>query len=528
MDLVLAVAAACVLAKPKSRVQPERPNDPGIKTEPSPMEVPPEPVPFAAPVKGAEAAEFAGHRSFAGPIPEVHLCLVHLPGQGSARRQMAALAGSMLVHGALLVAVMNGGRQEIPRAEPRYRLQVLHLQPPKPSDIVGGASARELWNALHPASVHESSAGQAAGGSAGPSGGSSRGGQRKKSPAPQTLIVESAPPELKLNQAIPLPLAVSWTAVQPLPPKQEQVRLDSPQAPVPETVRPPEVKVIAVPEPFQRADAVTIPKVIQSAAQDFQGRDFQGKDSQGKDSQGKDSANKDSAGVAANHVATVDAGAAAAADEAARARAAAENEARARAALEGAAKGAAANSNASGVSSVPAVSSGSPPGLAGAGLAATGQQTTGQQAAADKGPVDAGLVRIDQPPGGRARSAILGESPHMPGRIVSTIYLRMNLRKNWALEFWSQGSTAVLAAPWPYTMFRPNFTLPADADALLVRGRLTAEGRLEQLAMLAPAEWAQKDSLFRALEQWKFRAATKNGEAVPVDVLLVIPRQPEE
>jgi hypothetical protein len=104
----------------------------------------------------------------------------------------------------------------------------------------------------------------------------------------------------------------------------------------------------------------------------------------------------------------------------------------------------------------------------------------------------------------------------------------MGLRKNWTLEYWSQGSTAALAAPWAYTMFRPKLTLPADADALLVRGRLNAEGRLEQLVMLAPAEWAQRDSLFQALGQWKFRAAAKNGEAVAVEVLLVIPRQPEE
>jgi hypothetical protein len=76
-------------------------------------------------------------------------------------------------------------------------------------------------------------------------------------------------------------------------------------------------------------------------------------------------------------------------------------------------------------------------------------------------------------------------------------------------------------------MFRPNLTLPADADALLVRGRLNAEGRLEQLVMLAPSEWAQKDSLFHALEQWKFRPAAKNGQAVVVEVLLVIPRQEE-
>ena len=115
----------------------------------------------------------------------------------------------------------------------------------------------------------------------------------------------------------------------------------------------------------------------------------------------------------------------------------------------------------------------------------------------------------------------------MPGRVVATVFLRVGLRKNWTLEYWLQGGTTALDPPWAYTMFRPNFTLPPEADALLVRGRLNVEGRLEQLAMLAPVEWAQKDSLFRALEQWKFRAAAKNGQPVAVEVLLVIPRQDE-
>ena len=67
-------------------------------------------------------------------------------------------------------------------------------------------------------------------------------------------------------------MAVSWT-LQPLPPKQEQVRLDSPQAPVLETIRVPEVRIISLPDPLQQApNAVTIPKVNQSA-QDSQDRD---------------------------------------------------------------------------------------------------------------------------------------------------------------------------------------------------------------------------------------------------------------
>lgn len=116
----------------------------------------------------------------------------------------------------------------------------------------------------------------------------------------------------------------------------------------------------------------------------------------------------------------------------------------------------------------------------------------------------------------------------MPGRIVATIYLRVGLPKNWILEYWAPGSSAAgMEAPWPYTIFRPNPTLPEDTDALLVKGHLTVEGKLEQLALMAPTDLAQKETLFHALAEWRFRPAARKGEPVEVDLLLVIPRQPE-
>ncbi len=534
MDLLVAIAAACLLAKPRSNngqsrqaalgpgaADPEAP-EPKVALLPPPVLTAPEP-PEIAGVRDKPALTQTKVVEIVRPMPEFHLCQVDSRGQGAKKRGLAALAGSALVHGALLIAVMNDPAGETPKAKPQYRLQILHLQPPpKPPDKVVAAAAEGLWSAIHPSEVSQSPAIQSPPPSRSSNGqpgqGASRGGIRRKTPAPQTLIVESAPPDLKLKQAIPLPMALSWTALQALPPKQEQVKLETPQAPVPETVRPPDVKVISLPDQVQRApDAVTLPKVNQSAAQDTQGKDASGPG-------GTRAASVDAAAAElAKANAAAEEAARAAAEAAANARAAAESAARARAATEAAARSAIANSAGTGASPAP------PAPTQQASIQPTaGQSATGQPRSAEPGPVDAGLVRIDQPPGGRARSAILGESPEIPGRIVATIYLRMNLRKNWALEYWSQGNTTALAAPWPLTMFRPNITFPADADALLVRGRLNPEGRLEQLGMLAPTEWAQKDPLFRALEQWKFRAATKNGEAVPVEILLVIPRQPEE
>jgi hypothetical protein len=125
----------------------------------------------------------------------------------------------------------------------------------------------------------------------------------------------------------------------------------------------------------------------------------------------------------------------------------------------------------------------------------------------------------------------------MRGLVVSTIYLRMGLKKSWILEYWiaaeegsaaPKGMTAGLEAPWPYVMFRLDPALPPDADVVLVRGTVTAAGQLDRLSLLLPAEWSRKGSLFQALTQWRFRPASRDGHAQAVEVLLMIPRQPEE
>jgi hypothetical protein len=80
-------------------------------------------------------------------------------------------------------------------------------------------------------------------------------------------------------------------------------------------------------------------------------------------------------------------------------------------------------------------------------------------------------------------------------------------------------------------MFRPKdpraFLDEAEADVILVRGMLNSHGRLEQLTLLLPSEWPDSQGFFRALEQWEFRPATREGEPIAVEVMLVIPRQPD-
>lgn len=155
---------------------------------------------------------------------------------------------------------------------------------------------------------------------------------------------------------------------------------------------------------------------------------------------------------------------------------------------------------------------------------------------------DPTLTRIDLPRYSRPPVSLLGESMagqypeianQMQVRVVSTIYLQMGLTKSWSLEYWTahpdqKGAITGLDPPWPYLMLRPKLEFSPGENIVLVRGVLTTEGQLEGLTSLFPPHWSQKDRLFEALAQWKFRPASRNGQPLVVEVLLVIPRQPEK
>ena len=155
---------------------------------------------------------------------------------------------------------------------------------------------------------------------------------------------------------------------------------------------------------------------------------------------------------------------------------------------------------------------------------------------------DPTLTRIELPPHSRPPVSLLGLSVagqygevanQMQARVVSTIYLDMGLKKRWILEYWTaqpdqKGGITRLDAPWPYVMLRPKVEFSPGENVVLIRGVLTTEGQLQDLSPLLPPHRSREDRLFEALAQWKFRPASRNGQPLPVEVLLVIPRQPEE
>ncbi|HEY2861037.1 MAG TPA: hypothetical protein VGJ21_21690 [Terracidiphilus sp.] len=119
-------------------------------------------------------------------------------------------------------------------------------------------------------------------------------------------------------------------------------------------------------------------------------------------------------------------------------------------------------------------------------------------------------------------------------RTAYTAYLHVGTAKAWILQYAqlrstdesSQGVVAKLEAPWPYDIERPNLlTKDLNADALMVRGVLTASGRLENMAVAYPTDYAHSGFVLRELAQWLFRPAQQLGKPTAVEVLLIIPEE---
>ena len=158
----------------------------------------------------------------------------------------------------------------------------------------------------------------------------------------------------------------------------------------------------------------------------------------------------------------------------------------------------------------------------------------------------AGLTRLDLPKEGKFGVVVLGSAGSerypesvgaLTGKVVYTVYLKVGLRKSWILQYClpkeaerkitAKGSATPIDAPWPFLIMRPDRWTDPDTDYIMVRGILTDAGRFDQLAMVFPEDLEKKDWLLHSLKLWSFRPASRDGEPTTVEVLLIIPRQPE-
>jgi hypothetical protein len=151
------------------------------------------------------------------------------------------------------------------------------------------------------------------------------------------------------------------------------------------------------------------------------------------------------------------------------------------------------------------------------------------------------VTRINLPKDGKFGVVVMGSSQAVPypesvgalgGKMVYTVYLNVGLRKKWVLQYCltkeaersvARGTAATpLEAPFPFLIFRPD-RLVESGDYVIVHGLINKEGSFDQLAMVFPDQFDQKDLLINSLKLWAFRPATRDRVAAPVEILLIIP-----
>jgi hypothetical protein len=151
--------------------------------------------------------------------------------------------------------------------------------------------------------------------------------------------------------------------------------------------------------------------------------------------------------------------------------------------------------------------------------------------------------RIALPKNGRHGVVVVGSSmgeiyPESSslwsGRLAYTVYLHVGAAKSWILQYApprvadaaNAGEIARIDAPWPYEIVRPS--IPSgqiNADALMVHGFISAEGRFEAIEVVFPPDFPQKQFVLDSLAQWRFRPAMQSGRRVRVETLLIIPEE---
>ena len=133
-------------------------------------------------------------------------------------------------------------------------------------------------------------------------------------------------------------------------------------------------------------------------------------------------------------------------------------------------------------------------------------------------------------------NSVAGEFPEVAdawnGRVAYTVYLHVGLDKSWIMQYalprmaeaHAAGQGEDVAAPWPYSIVRPNLTPGSiNGDALLVHGYVNKLGHFESLSIAFPPDFSEGPFVLGALQQWQFRPAKQNGEVAKVEILLIIP-----
>jgi hypothetical protein len=175
--------------------------------------------------------------------------------------------------------------------------------------------------------------------------------------------------------------------------------------------------------------------------------------------------------------------------------------------------------------------------------ARTGHTTDGNSSSDSSGQTS--VSRISLPKDGQFGVVVVGSSlgdkfPEALGtwgdRLAYTVYIHSGLAKNWILQYSLPSSAAAVAAadnvrpdaPWPFYIVVPQIAIDElNADAIMVHGFVNTAGRFEKLMVVSPPDFARADFVLSTLREWQFRPAMRNRQVTTVEVLLIIPEQPD-
>lgn len=153
-------------------------------------------------------------------------------------------------------------------------------------------------------------------------------------------------------------------------------------------------------------------------------------------------------------------------------------------------------------------------------------------------------VRVTQPKDGKFSVFVLGSSitdayaeaaGKLTGKPVYSVYVKVGGKKNWVMQYClpkdaethnSKGTFVPVEAPWPVSIVRPFLVVEDGISYVMVKATLGSNGRFEKSDVILPSDFGDKQVLLSSLEQWEFRPAMRDGQAVAVEVLLIVPKEP--
>ena len=127
----------------------------------------------------------------------------------------------------------------------------------------------------------------------------------------------------------------------------------------------------------------------------------------------------------------------------------------------------------------------------------------------------------------------------LSGKPVYTAYLNVGLKREWIIQYClandpggagqggmvvSLGNEPVIRAPYIQSLILPP-GWQHNRRFLLFKGKINSEGGLEVVKPVGESSEQQR-TLLPYLAMWRFRPATRDQAAIPVELVLAIPPEP--